>query len=137
MSKTKNIYFVHTYTGTILAKIVKLYTKKKYSHISIALDESLDKMYSFGRLNPYNPFIGGFVVESTKWGTFKRFKNTKTVIFSYEVSEEQYEKIKNEIDNFINNKAQYRFNILGLFLVMFNVKLKRDNCFCRICKVYC
>lgn len=129
MSKTKNIYFVHTYTGTILAKIVKLYTKKKYSHISIALDESLDKMYSFGRLNPYNPFIGGFVVESTKWGTFKRFKNTKTVIFSYEVSEEQYEKIKNEIDNFINNKAQYRFNILGLFLVMFNVKLKRNNCF--------
>lgn len=129
MGNTKNIYFVHTYTGTILAKIVKFYTKKTYSHISIALDDSLKDMYSFGRLNPYNPFIGGFVIESKERGTFKRFKNTKTVVFSYEISEEQYENLKNEINSFILNKDQYKFNVLGLFLVMFNIKLKRKNCF--------
>lgn len=129
MEKTKKIYFVLTYTGTILAKIVKLYTRKTYSHVSIALDDSLENMYSFGRLNPYNPFVGGFVVESTKRGTFKRFKNTKTVVFSYDISEEQYENIKNEINSFIINKDQYKFNVLGLFLVMFNIKLKRENCF--------
>lgn len=129
MGNTKNIYFVLTYTGTILAKIVKLYTRKKYSHVSIALDDSLKNMYSFGRLNPYNPFIGGFVVESKDRGTFKRFKNTKTVVFSYEISEEQYERIKREIDSFIINRKRYKFNVLGLFLVMFNIKLNRKNCF--------
>lgn len=57
------IYIVLTYTGTLLARIVRFYTRKEYSHVSIALDENLNMMYSFGRLNPYNAFVGGFVHE--------------------------------------------------------------------------
>ena len=90
----KKIYIVLTYTGTWLAKIVKFYTKKEYSHVSISLDENLDEMYSFGRLNPYIPFIGGFVQESPKYGTFKRFSKTKSVIYSLDVSDDTYEKNK-------------------------------------------
>ena len=59
----RKVYLVLTYTGTILSRIVKFYTKKEYSHVSIALDENLEEMYSFGRLNPYVAFIGGFVHE--------------------------------------------------------------------------
>ena len=55
----KKIYIVLTYTGTILSRLVKYYTKKEYSHVSISLDENLEEMYSFGRLNAYIPFIGG------------------------------------------------------------------------------
>ena len=50
----KNIYLIITYTGTIPAKLIKLYTKNEYSHISISLDKELTEMYSFARLNPYN-----------------------------------------------------------------------------------
>ena len=39
----KKIYIVLTYTGTILAKIVRMYTKREFSHVSIALDEDLKK----------------------------------------------------------------------------------------------
>ena len=46
---------------TLLIK--KSYTKDEFSHVSIALDIQLEKMYSFGRLKPYNPFIAGFVHE--------------------------------------------------------------------------
>ena len=59
----RKVYLVLTYTGTILSRIVKLYTRKEYSHVSIALDENLEEMYSFGRVNPYIAFIGGFVHE--------------------------------------------------------------------------
>ena len=59
----RKIYIVLTYTGTILSRIVKFYTGKEYSHVSIALDENLEEMYSFGRLHPYVAFIGGFVHE--------------------------------------------------------------------------
>lgn len=52
------IYIILTYTGTLLSKIIKFYTKDEFSHVSLALDIGLNKMYSFGRLNPYNPFIG-------------------------------------------------------------------------------
>lgn len=123
----KRIYFVLTYTGTILSKIVKWYTKKEYSHISISLDNELNQMYSFGRLNPYNAFMGGFVHESPYYGTFKRFKNTKSLIFYLEVTEVQYQKIKMQLEYFKRNKRNFRFNSIGLFAVAFNIKWQKKN----------
>lgn len=129
--KTKKVYIVLTYTGTILSKIIKFYTKEEYSHVSLSLDKRLNKMYSFGRLNPYNPFIGGFVHEGIDIGTFKRFKKTKTEIYEIEVTNEQYNKIRLEIKNFKNNRKNYKFNTMGLFLAGVNYKYKRNN------KFYC
>lgn len=81
----KKIYIILTYTGTVLSRIIKCYTKDEFSHVSIALDKDLRQMYSFGRLNPYNPFKGGFVHEGINIGTFKRFKNTRARIYSLEI----------------------------------------------------
>ena len=123
------IYIILTYTGTILSKIVKVYTRKKYSHVSISLDEDLTKMYSFGRLNPYNPFIGGFVKEGIDIGTFKRFKKTKTKIYSMEIPEEKYEQLESIIEQIQKEKNLYKFNIIGLLGVVLNVKIKREKYF--------
>lgn len=68
----KKIYIILTHTGTMLSNIIKKYTKDEFSHVSIALDKELNRMYSFGRLNPYNAFYGGFVHEYINEGTFKR-----------------------------------------------------------------
>ena len=125
----RKIYIVLTYTGTILSKLVRGYTGKEYAHVSIALDKDLEEMYSFGRLNPYIPFIGGFVHESINHGTFKRFYKTKTKIYSMEVNDDQYKKIVETIDDFNANRETYRFNVLGLFLVAVHLKLKREKCF--------
>lgn len=125
----KKIYFVLSYTGTILSKIVRMYTKKKYSHISISLDENLDTMYSFGRINPYLMLPGGFVHESINSGTFKRFKNTNVLIFYINVTDEQYKKIQDSLAYFKINHKQFKFNVLGLSLVPFNIHLKRKRTF--------
>ena len=125
----KKIYIILSYTGTLLSRVVKLYTRKEYSHVSISLDKDLEHMYSFGRLNPYNPFWGGFVQESPHYGTFKRFKNSRIKIFSMEVSNEDYEKIKNTIEDIKNNKNSYRFNVMGLITVMAHYHFKRERCF--------
>ena len=90
----KKIYIILTYSGTFLSRIIKCYTKDEFSHISISLDSKLRQMYSFGRLNPYNPFIGGFVHEEVNKGTFKRCPKTKAKIYSLEIEYEQYEKLK-------------------------------------------
>lgn len=123
----RKVYIVLSYTGTLLSRLIKIYTRKEYSHVSISLDEQLNSMYSFGRINAYVPFIGGFVQESPNFGTFKRFKNTKTKIFSMEVNDNDYEKMKEIINDFNNNKSNYKFNILGLVAVMAHVHLKREN----------
>ena len=127
----KKVYIVLTYTGTILSRIVKLYTRKEFSHVSISLDENLESMYSFGRKNPYLILPAGYVHESVDYGTFKRFKKTKTAIYSLQISDEQYDKLANEIDKFNKDKDNYDFNIIGLFTAMFRWKLKREK------KLYC
>ena len=125
----KRIYFVLTYSGTALGQIIKFKTRKKYTHVSISLDESLEKMYSFSRLNPYNCFVGGFMHERLNEGCFKRFKNTKAKICYIEVTDYQYEKLEEQIKKFELNRRQYKFNTLGLLYILFDKKIHRDNYF--------
>ena len=125
----KKIYIVLSQTGTILSRIIKFYTKQMYNHVSIALDENLEELYSFGRLNPYNAFIGGFVKEGIHTGTFARFSKTVAEVYSLEVTENEYQKIKDEIKNIQDNKEKYKFNIAGMFLVSIHKKIERKNCF--------
>ena len=127
----KKIYIILTHTGTTLSKIIKKYTKDEFSHVSISLDVKLENMYSFGRLNPYNPFIGGFVHEYINKGTYKRFYNTKAKMYSLEVDELQYDKLKRIINDIEieNEKERYKFNILGLLAVGFNKKISIKRSF--------
>lgn len=125
----KEIYIILSHSGTLLSRMVKLYTHKKYSHVSISLDKDINIMYSFGRLKAYNPFIGGFVQESARFGTFKRFKNAIARIYAMKVTDEQYRQIQINIEYFKEYGALYKFNMLGLISVVFNKKLNRDRCF--------
>lgn len=125
----QRIYIVLTHTGTLLSNIIKTYTKNEYSHVSIALDEELEEIYSFGRINPYIAFIGGLVKESLTSGTFKRFKKTNTAVYELEVTDKQYEDIKIKIQKMMEHKNEYKFNIKGLFYVALNKKVKKPKTF--------
>jgi len=125
----KNIYLILTYTGTIPSRIIKSFTKDEFSHVSIALDVELNEMYSFARLRKYNFFIAGFLHEKINEGTFKRFKNTKAKVYRFEVSDEQFDNIKNTINNVLKDKEKYKFNILGLCAVSIHKRIKREYYF--------
>ena len=84
-------------------------------------------MYSFGRVNPYNPFIGGFVHEGINHGTFKRFKNTHCQIYCLNVTRNEYKEIENLINKFLENKDKYKFNIWGMFLTRLNILYKKED----------
>lgn len=125
----KKIYIVLTHTGTLLSRIIRQYTKDEFSHVSISLDKDLGKMYSFGRLNPKNPFIGGFVHEYIDKGTFKRFFRTKAKVFSLAVTNEQYKIIEDTINEINSTKEDYKFNVLGLFAAGFHKKIGKEHSF--------
>ena len=125
----KKIYIVLTYTGTILSKLIKKYTKDEFAHASIALDNRLKKMYSFGRLNPYIPCIGGFVHEYIDRGTFKRFYKTKAKIYYLDVTEKEYKIIKDTIHKIEQEKEKYKFNTIGLFAAGFHKKIEKEKSF--------
>lgn len=125
----KKIFIVLTYTGTLPAKVVKFWTRKPYSHVSISLDESLTRMYSFARLGQYNIFNAGFLHEYINKGIFKKFKNTDALIGYLEVSNRQYKKIEKEIEEMEQEREKYRFNILGFLAVTIKKRRKRKNYF--------
>ncbi len=119
----RKIYVVLSQTGTILSRALKFATGAEYNHASISLTPDLDKMYSFGRLNPYNPFRCGFVEEGIDHGTFKRFKKTRAAVIELSVTEDQYSQIKYFIEYFNKHKPQFNYNYMGLIYAIF----KKDH----------
>lgn len=125
----KKVYIVLTHTKTILSRLIKEFTKCEFSHVSISLDVDLNKMYSFGRLNAYNPFFAGFVHEYINKGTFKRFYKTKTKVYSLNVTDEEYAKIEKTINQIKAEKEKYKFNIIGLVAAGVHKKIGNDHSF--------
>lgn len=125
----KSIYLILTYTGTLPSKVIKKITKDEFSHVSISLDIDLNEMYSFARLRKYNFFIAGFLHEKINEGTFKRFYKTTAKVYHLKITDEQYQTIKSTINQIIENKEEYKFNILGLCAVSIHKKVKREHYF--------
>ncbi len=125
----KNIYIVVSQTGTILSRIVKLFTHAEYCHASISLDEHLGEMYSFGRVNPYNPFYGGMVRESPDFGTFRRFRKSRGAMLCFSVDDAKYYEIKHRLEEMYTKKDEYGYNYIGLLVAIFNKNHKRPRRF--------
>ena len=123
----RQIYIVVSQTGTLLSRILKAVTGAKYNHVSLSLSPDLMRMYSFGRLHPYNPFWGGFVMESPCTGTFKRFTATRVIVFSLSVSGEVYDKIACTVERMLSERDAYHYNYLGLFLAAVHIRYRRDK----------
>ena len=123
----KNIYIVLSHTGTLLSSVIRVFTFAKYGHVSICLEDDVSELYSFGRLDPYNMFIGGFVKESPDFGTFKRFKNTKVAIYRLVVEEETYDAIRAHLAEMYRHKEEYLYNTKGMFLAKLGIIIKRPK----------
>lgn len=65
--------------------------------------------------------------ESLYDGVYKKFSSCECLIYRLEITEEQFEIIKNEINRFLIEKHKYRYNFIGLFGVLFNKPIKRKN----------
>lgn len=126
MMKKEKVYIVLSDTSSIVSKLIKLYTKNRYNHVSISFDSQLLEVYSFGRKKVGNPFSGGFVREDMKRGLFK---DADCVIYSLTVTERQLEKLKRYIFAMERSKEIYRYHFLGLFGFLVNKPIQRKNAY--------
>lgn len=113
------IYVLLSRTHTMPARLIRLFTREPYSHTSIALDMELNALYSFARRNMYNPFNSGFVNEDIETGIFGSDNNIFCSVYAIPVTEEQYQKVCQEIEGFVQNKELYNYNYMGLVGVLF------------------
>lgn len=94
------------------------FSKNRYSHASISIDEEEEIFYSFN--------MKGFVIEKPK----KRFPKTRkpgSVCIRMQVPDRTYELIKEEINQFVETKEQYSYSRLGVLLCLLHIPYKFHN----------
>lgn len=123
----KKIYIILSYSGTIPSKMIKIFTHYNYSHVSIALKSNINIMYSFGRKKVNNPFDGGFIIETKNGSFYKKFNKTKCIIMEIDVNYKQYKKLLSLIKQYKKDINIYKYDIVGLVLRIFNIKITRKN----------
>lgn len=121
-----NVYLLLTGTSSVLSSMIGVVTHEQYNHISISLDKELTEVYSFGRINPSNPFNGGFVKEDT---TSDFYSRALCQVYELEVDEKEYESLKRMIQVFKNQETLYSYNLLGLVTAALKIEWNRPYIF--------
>src|SRR5690606_14388222 len=100
------LYIVLSDTGSLLSRIIRLYTNRKRNHVSIAFDEALHDVYSFGRKCPNNLFISGFTQEDLRGPLFQRAQFN---VYRCAVSERQYDQARAVVERFVKDERRYKY----------------------------
>ena len=123
----KKIYIIQMHTKTIPSKIIRIFTRYKYSHVAISFNRNCDVTYSFGRTNLYSILNAGFVMETKSGKFFKKFKDTKCRIYELEVTNEQYNDLVRIIKYIKKNKDNYSYDYLGIILRYLKIPVTFQN----------
>lgn len=122
-----SIYLVFSRTGTWLSRLINITTKSQYTHVALSLDSNFNNMYTFGRLNPNNPFSAGLTIESLYDGVYEKSSSCESLICKIPVTNTQLQALIEEIHRHYNSDIKYRYNFLGLFAVLLDRPWKREH----------
>lgn len=125
-TEEKQIYVLLTDSGTMLGRMIKWYTKQPLSHASLVLDQDLQEIYSFGRKNPGNPFIGGFIRESLKSSLLLE---ASCALYRCPVSQSVYARLQRQVEDMRSQQHQYKYSVWGLVGVALNRAWSRENAY--------
>ena len=121
----KKIYILLSKTGTVPARVIHKVKGGKFAHTSLSLTPSTDCFYSFARRRIHNPFIAGFITENIHTRVFAKYPNCHCALYTLDVTDKAYDKIKAEITKFSNNYKKAKYNFLGILPLAFGIKIKR------------
>lgn len=123
----KDIYIILSNTKSLPSRLIHLVTRHDYAHVSISTDETLHKMYSFGRKYLYFPWYGGFVSESIYDGMFARNKKSKIAVYRLSVDEETYDKVNSGISDYTDHRKELFYDYIGIVGMKIGKDLFRPN----------
>ena len=123
----KEVYIVLTKSNSILSHVINLLSPSQYTHASISFDSDLNEMYSMGRIYTFLAFPAHMKKEYLNKGFFRYYKQTKIGVYSIEVSDTSYNKMKNYVEKLYQHNSKLRYSTLGVLCCRLNIKLKRKN----------
>ena len=121
----KNIYILLSRTGTVPSRAIHAIKGGAYTHASIALTPQTDEIYSFARRKVRNFLNAGFVVENIHTQIFAHYPDCECAVYSIAISDSAYSRVRAKITEFKENYDKAIYNFLGLFMLIFNIPIKR------------
>lgn len=122
------IYVVFLITNTNMGKLIRFFTRNQYSHVTVAFDRDLNRMYSFARYHVNSPISGGFVVEQP--ARYLSDNQDVTVkLCQIPVTVDEYERIRKEITYFNENKEEMIYNTFNAVLSLIRKRIEMKNTF--------
>lgn len=112
------IYIAFVDTPGIFASMIRCFLKQKYVHVVIAMDAMLDEAYSFGRRNPFIPFLSGFEKEE-KRQIFRAFPTAEYMVCAIECTPQQKRNIRQTLEKDMEKRYQYHYAVAGLPFLLF------------------
>jgi len=131
--ENQKIYIMCAYTGTWFSRAIKLFTRSKYVHLSIAFDPELKEIYSFGRKDPRHILPAGFNKENLD-EMIEVYKNVSCCVYEIDVSKYDIKKLKKDVNKYVKEEEKYRYDILGLSLILVGKSYNRK--YHRVCSQF-
>jgi hypothetical protein len=116
------VYIILFSNDTDFGKLIRKATGSEYSHAVIALDSTMNNMYSFSDIPYSRDHVGGagFVRESL-WSPMYRKNKFFTILVTF-VSKEERDTIQSKINYFCENHTKFKYNDIGLIQYYLNFK---------------
>lgn len=122
-----HIFVLLMQTGTSVAKVLQFFTGKPYNHASVALDLTLEEMYSFCRNHIHFPLPAGFNQEIVGEGTLGRFLVIPCEIYAIPVTKEKKQEFEQNLAYFKNHRSMFSYNVLGLGTTFLRIRWSRKQ----------
>ena len=123
----KYIYILLSRSTTFASRCIHLATKKEYTHCSVSVDPMLEEMYAFCRIYPRLPIPGGLARDSIQLGFYKIHSQIPCAYYRLEVTETQYEMVKEALNRLWAIKDRFSYDLLGACLFLTKKERKCYN----------
>ncbi len=127
--KKEYVYVLVSQSGTTISKILKVFTRKPYNHVSVACEEDLRVMYSFCRNKPERPLPATFNQEVIGEGTLGKYSFIPCELYRIPVTAEQKLHFSENLEYFKKHRECFSYNCIGLGFIFFNIAFRRKNKF--------
>lgn len=109
------VFIVFTSANNIISNSIKWFTDSQWAHVSIGLDSSLDKTYSY--VTDFTNHELGFGIEGLD--KYKKQDPTMNIrVFAFFVTKHQKEKMRKEIQKFIKHKSETKYAFENIIKVV-------------------
>ena len=109
------VFIVFTSANNIISNSIKWFTDSQWAHVSIGLDSSLDKTYSY--VTDFTNHELGFGIEGLD--KYKKQDPTMNIrVFAFFVTKQQKEKMRKEIQKFIKHKSETKYSFENIIKVV-------------------